>query len=533
MTFAEKKIIERSTQVFFSGTILSRLTGLLRDVLTAYAFGSSAAIAALMVAFRFSSLLRRIFGEGALHAAFVPAYEKMRIQSEKEAARFFVDLSALLGVTLTLLILISEVILGGVLSSKALTPANTQIIFLTMVLLPSLFFICNAAFCSSLLQCHNIFFLPAVSPAVFNLFWVAGVWILKNQVIDQAVFHLSLWILVGLAAQMLMLIPQVYSSLKDHFLENLKFNFQRFRASFHTVAKPLGLGIIGVATTQINSALDSLFARGISLEGPAYLWYAIRIQQVPLALFGVAMAGAILPSLSRAFNRSHEEYLHLLNFSLSRALGLLMPCLTALMLTAPACVNLLYGRGEFNLISATETTYCLWGYVLGLVPQGLVLILGPAFYVQNHYERTTRASIITLMLNVILNIFFALVLKWPTWSIALATSISSWFQAIYLFHFLVQGISLKKFNRFFISSLQIIVLCLICIVSSYYLTFRLNNASSLLLDFPRSFKEQAQVFALQISLFLSMLFGLAFIFRVREVLALLHYLPFIKRHSNK
>ncbi len=532
MTFAEKKIIERSTQVFFSGTILSRVTGLLRDVLTAYAFGSSAAIAALMVAFRFSSLLRRIFGEGAMHAAFVPAYEKIRIQSEGEASRFFIDLSILLGIALTVLIVFCELLLGGLLSRNILSPANAQIIFLTMILLPSLLFICNAAFCSSLLQCHNVFFLPALSPAVFNLFWIAGVWFLKNQAIDRAMFHLSIWILVGLAAQMCLLLPQVYSCLKSHFLENLKFNLSRFKSSFYTVAKPLGLGIIGVSTTQINSALDALFSRLVSLEGPAYLWYAIRIQQVPLALFGVAMAGAILPSLARAFNRSHDDYVHLLNFSLSRAVGLLMPCLTALMLAAPACVNLLYGRGEFNFISATETTYCLWGYVLGLLPQGLILILGPAFYVQNNYDRTTRASIMALVLNVILNILFALVLRWPTWSVALATSISSWVQAIYLFYFLTQGVAFKKFKRFLSSALQIIVLCLICAAASYYLSIVWSAGNHGLLYFPRGFKIQGQIFLWQVSIFLSFLFSLAAIFRVREILALLHYLPFLKRNSS-
>ena len=85
----EKEAIERSSQNFFSGTLLSRILGLVRDVLMAYFFGASASIAALMVAFRLSSLLRRIFGEGALHAAFVPAYEKLRLKSEEEGAHFF------------------------------------------------------------------------------------------------------------------------------------------------------------------------------------------------------------------------------------------------------------------------------------------------------------------------------------------------------------------------------------------------------------------------------------------------------------
>ena len=528
MITADKKIIERSSQIFFSGTILSRVTGLFRDVLTAYAFGSSAAIAALMVAFRFSSLFRRIFGEGALHAAFVPAYEKIRLKSDAEAARFFVDLSTLLAFTLLSIILISEIALGGLLSSHLLKADNSQIIFLTMVLLPTLFFICNAAFCSSLLQCHDVFFLPAVSPAVFNLFWILGVWYLKSRPVDQAVYHLSVWILVGVSAQLIVLLPQVYECLKRDLSQQIGFNFSRLKECFRSIARPLGLGIIGVSTTQINSALDAIFARVISLEGPAYLWYAIRIQQVPLALFGVAMAGALLPPLARAFNKNKEEYAELLNYSLGRAVGLLMPCLVALMITAAACVNLLYGRGEFNLLSAHQTTYCLWAYALGLLPQGLILILGPAFYVQNRYYRTTRASILALGLNVFLNIFFAFVMKYPTWSVAIATSISSWFQAFYLFHYLLKGIELKKFKTFIFSSIQVIALTLICGYFAYYLSVRLNPSIDSTLFFPRGFKAQLSVFVFQTATFLILLFSLAAIFRVKEILALIRYLPFVK-----
>ena len=432
MTFADKKIIERSSRVFFSGTVISRFTGLLRDIFTAYAFGSSPAIAALMVAFRFSSLLRRIFGEGALHAAFVPAYEKIRLESEKKAGEFFIQLSLLLTIILFIIIGLAEFSLGSVFTFAQLSSSAYQIIFLTMVLLPTLFFICSSAFCGSLLQCHDNFFLPSVSPAIFNIFWIVGVFILQSMPIDKAVFNLALWITAGVFFQWLVMLPQSFGFVKEVFSLKLFISFKRLKESIQTVAKPLGLGIIGVSTTQINSALDSLFARYISLEGPAYLWYAIRIQQVPLALFGVAMAGAILAPLARAYNRNREEFIELFDYSLSRAMGLLVPCFVALMVTGPFCVNLLYGRGHFSLMAAEQTTFSLWAYAFGLIPQGLVLILAPAFYVKGNYTRTTKASVITLLLNVILNAFFAFVLKMPAWGVALATAISSWFQVILL-----------------------------------------------------------------------------------------------------
>ena len=538
MTFAEKKIIERSSRVFFSGTVLSRFTGLARDILTAYAFGSSPSIAALMVAFRFSSLLRRLFGEGALHAAFVPAYEKMRMTSDKKAAEFFVQLSLLLAVFLLALVAFLEFGLGSISTFTSLSKGSSQIVFLTMVLLPTLFFICSSAFCSSLLQCHDVFFLPAVSPAIFNFFWILGACFVHSVTPDTAVYHLALWIIVGVVAQWIILLPKVISRVKDFFSIELFMSLSKFKESLQAVAKPLGLGIIGVSTTQINSALDALFARTMSLEGPAYLWYAIRIQQVPLALFGIAMAGAILPPLSRAFNRSREEFTELFDYSLSRAVGLLVPCFVALMIIGPASVNLLYGRGLFTVFTAEQTTYCLWAYVFGLVPQGLVLILAPAFYVQGQYMRTTQASIITLLLNVFLNVLFAFVLKVPPWGVAIATAISSWFQVLYLSHYLskeTSETSFKKLKGFFKTSVSVISVTLFSAVMTYLITVPFNPwlGKKILLYFPRSFSVQLSIFLFQTVTYLVFLFGTAFMLKVEEILELLLHLPFVKERRKR
>lgn len=531
MSTAEKKIIESSSKVFFSGTVLSRLSGLLRDIFTAYAFGSSSAIAALMVAFRFSSLLRRLFGEGALHAAFVPAYEKIRLESKQKAGEFFIQLSLLLALMLLIIIGVSELGLGSLLSWGALSASSHQIVFLTMVLLPTLVFICSSAFCGSLLQCHNYFFIPSVSPAIFNLFWILGVFFLRKIPIDQAVFNLALWIIAGVFFQWILMLPQSLNLVKEFFSISLITSYQRLKGSFQIVAKPLALGIVGVSTTQINSALDSIFARYISLEGPAYLWYAIRIQQVPLALFGIAMAGAILAPLARAYNRGENDFLDLFIYSLSRAMGLLVPCFVALMVLGPFCVSLLYGRGNFTLFAAEQTTYSLWAYSLGLIPQGLILIFAPFFYVKGKYYRTTRASIISLLLNVVLNSFFAFVLKMPAWGVALATAISSWVQVFYLSYFCFKSYSLKRFESFFKTSFEVLTGTLMSALLSYFVIVYFNPfiTEKTLLYFPRNFHVQVMCFSLGTSIFLGFLFLIAYLFKLQEILALLQYLPFVKR----
>lgn len=524
MSSLDQKIIEKTSKRFFSGTLLSRISGMMRDVVMAYVFGASALIAALMLAFRLSSLLRRIFGEGALHAAFVPVFEKIRGVSKNQAAQFFVQMIVIIAVFLLIIILGFEFLAtGGILAFKHGPMSDT--FYLTLLLFPSLLFVCQAAFWGSYLQCQTTFFLPAVSPAVLNLFWICGALILRNTDPHRAVYLLSLWIMVGLLMQWLILVPKTITFLKQDLTEKVSFKWGDLMESYRKIAAPLGLGILGVSSSQINSAVDSLIARFVCPEGPAYLWYAIRIEQVPLALFGVAMAGAILPPLSRAFQKSKEEFIKLLDYSLSSAAGLLIPCSIALLLTTPACVNLFYGRGHFTIEASYNTSLCLWAYTLGLVAQGMSLIFAPAFYVQNKYKITTKASFLALIMNVILNVLLVLWIKKGSWEIALATSISSWINLLYLLHHFKREHSLMGLVQLKACLPKIIVIALFSAIISYILTVTYNplNEMKLWLHFPRGAYLQLITLVMQSGCYLIFLFGLAKIFKVQELLKILHY----------
>ncbi len=530
MNFAKEKIINESARSSFSGTLLSRASGFVRDIVMAYTFGSSPQIAALMLAFRFSSLLRRLFGEGALHAAFVPSFEKIREESEEKAALFFKDLSLLIGISLLFIIGVAEFTLGGCLSILNLDENNTQILVLSMILFPTLFFVCNTAFASSLMQCLGQYFVPAASSFIFNCLWIFGVLLHIKTPPNKAVIYLSLWMALGLLAQWVALLPKALLYLRANLPKTRRWSIQSINRSFKNIAKPFGLGIIGVSTTQINSALDGVFARSIALEGPAYLWYAIRIEQVPLALFGVAMAGAILPPLFRAFREDNEEFISLLDYSFSQAMGVLIPCTIALIWIGPTCVNLFYGRGMFDLFSAHHTTYALWGYSLGLIPQGLILVLAPAFYVQNQYQKPTRASVIAMMLNILLNCFFAFILKLPSYSVALATALCAWVQLFILFYYLNKSLPLSRLGTFFKSITPIFLITGASALLAYLFSVVMNPwvASNLLLYFPRGLGEQVSIFATESLIFLGFLFMMAKFFKVKEVLSLFSYIPFVE-----
>jgi putative peptidoglycan lipid II flippase len=425
--------IRRSSHRFFSGTLLSRLTGMFRDMSMAYAFGTHPSIAAFMVAFRFAHLLRRLFGEGALQSAFIPEFENLRHQNENRAFTFFRDLTLVLTLLLVFLIFIGMSILAGFLWWGNVHSANQEILFLTLLMLPSLLFICLFGLNTSLLQCEKCFFIPSVAPVAFNGIWIVTIFYLKQIPAEQAMPWLAFGVVIACFSQWILTIPQTWKALKHVLATSLWPSLRSASSDLPLLCKPLALGILGVAASQINNAIDSLYARFAEAEGPALLWYAIRIQQLPLALFGIAIGGAVLPPLSRARKAQRwEEFHHFLHDALYRTLIFMLPLTGALFIMGDTSVNFLYGRGDFGPHAVVQTTYCLWAYGIGLIPSAFVLILAPASYAQSNYRLPAIASFLTMVLNLFLNTFFIVGLGWGAISVALATSLSAWMNVLLL-----------------------------------------------------------------------------------------------------
>lgn len=425
--------VSRSSFSFLSGTFLSRLSGLGRDMAMAVIFGSHPMIAAFMVAFRFANLIRRLFGEGALSSGFIPHYEELKASSPENGAKFVRDLLFSLSFFLILLIGALEILLWGLGSS--LNPGNREILHLTMSMLPGALFICFFGLCSGLLQCERRFFITGFAPVAFNGVWIAAALLLRGKDPSFAVFSLSLAVIVGFFMQWAMLAPQTFVLLKRSLSWRECFRPQLFSSSIRRLAKPVFLSILGVGAMQINSALDGVFARSASLEGPAYLWYAIRIEQLPLALFGIALSTALLPSLSRAFEEgAKDRYARLLRFSFRRSFSLIFPCSLGIFALGLAGINLLYGHGDFSPQATYETTFCLWGYGMGLLPSVFVLLLAPAFYARKEFRIPMIGSLVAVVLNVAMNAFLVFVLHGGAFSIAVATSLAAWFNYFFLNH---------------------------------------------------------------------------------------------------
>ena len=448
----QPKQIAKSALSFLSGTMVSRITGLIRDMSMACFFGASASIAAFFVALRLAILLRRILGEGALLNGFVPFFESHRKEDPKKAALFFRDVFFSVATVAVVFVAVAELVFYYWLGSPDTSLENKQIYSLIMLILPGIPFICLFGICSGLLHCEKYFFLTGVAPVCYNLIWIAAVWIFRNELPAAAAVGLSSAISLAFFFQWLITFPKTLAFLRKYLSWKELSAGRLFSPEIRAMLTSLSMGVVGVAAAQINTAFDTVFSRYACLEGPAYLNYAIHLQQLPLALFGIGIASALLPPLSRAFAADDiKQSTSLLGFAISGALLVILPCTVAIFSIGAASVNLIYGHGDFSSVAAAQTTYCLWGYGLGLIPMVLTLLLAPAFYAKKDYRTPTWTSLISIAVNLLLNALLIGILQWGPASLAFSTSFSAFLNTYLLYRSLARKTNISFPRPFFIA----------------------------------------------------------------------------------
>jgi len=485
------QFVSRSALKVLSGTLLSRITGLLRDMAMAYAFGATASLAAFLLAFRFVYLLRRLFGESLLHQGFIPKFEQIRASNPKESALFFRDLFWTLTSILFVVVLICEGILFQI---------GGEVAQLSRWMLPGVIFLCLFGLTSGLLNMEKSFFLPAVSPASFNLVWIIGVIGLSKLPTESAILGLSLMITFAFLLQFALTLPKMVRFLRSHLSVRQIFAFHPFSKKLSGLFAPLLLGVLGVAAVQVNSAVDGVFARFASPEGPAYLWYAIRMQQLPLALFALALSSALLPSLSRCFEKGDKEgFQKLIDSSVEKIFLLLLPCTIGIFVLGAASVNLLFGRGGFDEMATTQTTLCLWGYGAGLIPIALTQILAPVYYAQKDYRTPAMGFVYSSVLNILLNALLVFGFHLGAASIALATTGTAIFNVFYL----KRGLSV----RFLISFKYLVIVAWSALVTGALGYFALGDATLGVIMGQPEYTRIGSVQLLQLGIQVLMFFG--------------------------
>lgn len=527
--------IKRSGLFFFSGTMLSRIFGLLRDISLAYCFGNSADLSSFFIAMRLTYLLRRIFGEGALQSSFIPIFEEIKKENTQKAFSFFKNLTIVWIVLLTSVVCLGMFFIHTLCENAFFSNDICHILRLISLMLPSLIPICLFGLNISLLQSEKSYFLPGVAPIFFNICLIASAFLYRfcSQNGSETTY-LAYGVVLGCFLQYLVTLIPTFFLTKNVLQENF-FSLSDFCLKHvKKLLIPLTLSLIGIGASQLNNAIDALFAYNIEGGGPAQLWFSIRFYQLPLALFGIAISNAILPPLCRAFRANDmENFRSFLEHGMRQTVALLLPCTLALLIAAEYTINCFYGHGSFSQTDVIHTAICLQGYILGLIPSGLILIFAPAFYAQKQYNFPIIGATIALILNPIQNGIFVYGLHLGALSITIATSISSLLNCLYLYKMLGKKISLSEEGK---KELQkTVLICIAAAIVTYALCSYLFTSPILFSagsnQLSQDFRQQVAQLSICLSIFASVTLGGAYFCKATDLLEIV--LPFLRFGKKK
>jgi putative peptidoglycan lipid II flippase len=406
-----------------AATFSSRILGFIRDMVLARLFGATPSADAFFVAFRIPSLLRELFAEGSMSSAFIPVFTEYRTQRGKQEAWELA--SAAFTTLLTIVILVT---IGGILAAPWLVqmlapgfqadPEKLALTtLLTRVMFPYLLFISLAALAMGMLNSVRAFAAPAFSPLFLNLF-IIGCALYVSPQLPEPIIGVAIGVVAGGAAQFAMQLP----SLK---LRGLLFGL-RF-APGHPGVRRIGRlmlpSLLGLSVTQINLTVSTILASFFA-GGPTYLFYGMRLIQFPLGIFGVALATAILPTLSaQAARGALGELRTTLGFGLRMILFIILPAMIGLILLRTPIVHLFFEHGTFTSQDTAETALAVLCYAVGLWAFGGVRIIVAAFY----SLQDTKTPALSAAIAVGANIVFSLALMAPLGAagLALATALAA------------------------------------------------------------------------------------------------------------
>lgn len=409
-------------------------------------FGSGVAYDAYIVAFRIPNLTRDLLAEGALSSAFVATFTKTLSQRGKQAA---VELSNRLATVLTPLLAVicllgavgAPTIVSWMAPGFADTPGKAELTtLLTRIMIPYLLFVSLAAKAMGVLNSLGKFAVPSLASAVFNvvslscgltLGFVAGPRMGFDPIVGMA-----MGTLVGGAAQYLWQVPSLRR-------EGVRYKpaLELDDPGLRQVLRLMGPAVIGAAAVQVNVVVNTIFASeiagpgGEALDGPvSWLSYAFRFMQLPLGLFGVAIAAATLPAISRSASKGDTgEFRETLSRSLGLVFMLTLPAAAGLAVLSRSIVGLIYQRGAFTAYDTEQASVALSAYCVGLVGYASVKVLTPAFYALDEVRAPMIASVGSVALNFMLNWYFLKVIDWGHWSLALSTSLVATLNFLALF----------------------------------------------------------------------------------------------------
>ena len=428
----------RSSAVVGVATLLSRVLGLLRDVVLANLIGASSNADAFFVAFKIPNFLRRLFAEGAFAQAFVPVLAQTREQGGSAAVRELIDrVAGMLGGILTGLTVLTVMaspfvallFAPGFLRDPAKLALTGDLIKLTF---PYLLLISLTGFAGAILNSYQRFAVPALTPILLNLSLIAAaLWVAPG--FDEPVVALALGVLIAGFAQLLFQLPALASiDLVPR---------PRWQPGHEGVRRILILmvpALFGVSVSQINLLLDTVLASLLPAGSVSWLYYSDRLTELPLGIFAIAIATVILPALSGQRARADDPaFSGTLSWAVRSVGFIAIPATLALAILAEPLLVTLFQYGAFGADDRFMAAASLRAYTLGLGAFMLVKVLAPGFYARQDMKTPVRIGIIAMVTNMVLNMLFVFPLMW--WfemghvGLALATSVAAWLNAALLY----------------------------------------------------------------------------------------------------
>ena len=454
----------KSTGTFSFFTIISRLLGYMRDILIAVFLGAGPLADAFFVAFRIPNTFRRLFSEGTFNAAFVPSYSS--INNKKKSENFANNIFSLLILGLLSLVFLIEIFMPifVFLIAPGFEGDNSKMelaITLTRITFPFLLFVSLASFLSAILNSHNKFAAASAAPIILNIFLIL-VLVFGKMLDDQLVYYLSYAVTISGITQFIFL----YFFVKKNYKPKFKFSF-KIDEKIKLFFKKLLPSIFSSGVTQINILVGTIIA-SFQASAVSYLYYADRIYQINLAIAGIAIGTVILPQLSKHVQNKKKEKIHLIqNKALELSLFLSIPAAIALLIASEEIISSLFGYGSFDQESVKKSAQALFYFGLGLPAFSLIKIFSTFFFARHETKIPFYISLISVLLNIFISIIFFKEIGFLI--IPMATTISSWFNAISLF-IILKNKKLFNFNLIFINRfIRILIVSFVMGISFNYL----------------------------------------------------------------
>jgi len=420
----QKEKVAKSTTLVSSATFVSRLFGLIREQVFAFLFGAGFATDAFVAAFRIPNLLRDLFAEGALSAAFVPVFTDYLVNKDKKEAFRLGNL-----VVNALLVVLSVIVIVGILIAPVIVdliapgfgsiPGKSELTaLLARIMFPFLLLISLAAVAMGMLNSLRHFGVPAFAPVLLNLGMIlAGFFI--SPFFAQPIIGMAIGVLLGGLGQWACQIPTLR---KEGYRYKPVLSFSD--PGVKRIILLMTPAILGLASTQINIFVNTIIASLLPQGSPSYLNYSFRLMHFPLGVFGVAVATVTLPVVATyAAQKDVPNVLSTCASSLRLVFFLTLPSIFFLSVGARPIISVLYQHGRFTFTDTIFTSQALIFYAIGLFAYASVRVIAPVFYSFGDTKTPVKVSVLAVAVNIVLNLSLMRPLSFK--GLALATSLSA------------------------------------------------------------------------------------------------------------